>query len=143
VPSELQAAYLYAQLRKIERIKTLRRRLYERYREALLPLELQGHLRLPFIPAGVKSNYHLFHILLDSPKTRDRLIGELRRRGVTSVFHYFPLHLSRMGRRFGYRAGQLPVSEWASARLLRLPLYNQMSVREQEYVIRSIQSVLQ
>jgi len=137
VPSELQSAYLFAQLEKLDAVISLRRRLYERYREALQPLEDRGNLTLPVIPSGVTSSYHLFHILVGSQKARDRILTGLRRVGITSVFHYFPLHLSGMGRKFGYRRGQFPISEKTSACLLRLPLYNRMTSSEQAYVIRN------
>ncbi|HVO33046.1 MAG TPA: dTDP-4-amino-4,6-dideoxygalactose transaminase [Elusimicrobiota bacterium] len=142
LPSELQSAFLLAQLQHDKEILARRRRLYLNYREALQPLEAAGKLHLPVIPSQCGSSYHLFHIVLDSQRTRDRLIANLHRKGITAVFHYFPLHLSRMGRRLGYRRGQFPVTEYISPRLLRLPLYNTMTSGEQRYVVKNILELL-
>lgn len=142
VPSELQTAYLLAQLEKLDWIARRRRRIYEIYERALKPLEAKGTVCLPRIPAHCVSSYHLFYLLLPTPRWRDRVIAGLRRHGILATFHYFPLHLSAMGRRYGYRRGQFPVSEDVSARLLRLPMYNTLTRADQERVIRVLQSLL-
>jgi len=142
VPSELQSAYLWAQLERLKTIQQHRRKIFQRYAWALKRWEDRGRLRLPVIPPGVVSSHHLFHILLDSESDRNRVMDSLTQKGIASVFHYFPLHLSLMGRRLGYRPGQFPVTEDVSRRLLRLPLYNQMTDREQSYVLRSLDAIL-
>jgi dTDP-4-amino-4,6-dideoxygalactose transaminase len=142
VPSELQAAYLLAQLEKLPAVLSVRRRLFENYQQALARHQDRGRLQLPAIPADSRSSYHLFHILLENERDRDRVMAGLQKRGVLAIFHYFPLHLSKMGRRFGYRPGQLPVAESVSKRLLRLPMYNTMTEPEQDYVIRTLQALL-
>jgi dTDP-4-amino-4,6-dideoxygalactose transaminase len=140
--SDLQAAYLYAQLQGLAGILRKRRQLYERYEEALRAYQDQGRLQLPVIPPHVVPGYHLYFIILRSEKDRERIQEGLKRRGILSVIHYFPLHLSRMGRRFGYRHGDFPVTEELAPRLLRLPLYNAMTGAEQHRVITSLKALL-
>jgi dTDP-4-amino-4,6-dideoxygalactose transaminase len=138
LPSDLLAAFLYAQLEHIEQITRTRRRIYELYREGLRPLADQGVIRLPCVPPECQPNYHMFYILLEDETTRAALIEHLRRMGISAVFHYVPLHLSPMGRRMGYRPGQLPVTENLSERLLRLPFYYELSDSDVEEVVGSI-----
>ncbi len=136
--SDILAAFLYAQFEKMETIDGRRRRIYQSYHRALLPLQEQGLLCLPQIPEECTANYHLFYIILNDEETRDALMAYLRSRGILAVFHYMPLHLSSVGKSLGYRAGMLPVTESVSSRLLRLPFYYGLSAREQASVIESI-----
>jgi dTDP-4-amino-4,6-dideoxygalactose transaminase len=136
--SDLQAAYLLAQLERLESIAERRRRISENYRQALAALEEGGLLKLPVTPAHCQGNHHMFHLLLETEEARDGLLGFLKSRGILAVFHYLPLHLSPMGRTFGGREGQLPVTESVSRRLVRLPFYNDLSSADQETVIRSV-----
>lgn len=138
VPAELCSAFLLAQLEAIGAITRMRQALYERYLRALRPLEESGWLRLPRIPDHAESNYHLFHLLLGRPAWRDALLAHLRQRRIQAAFHYVPLHLSPMGERFGYRRGDLPVTESCSERLLRLPLHCDLSFEEQDQVIDEV-----
>lgn len=138
VPSELQSAYLDAQLQNLRRITARRRQLHQGYVEALRSLEARGVFRLPVIPRDVQSAYHLFYILLESRRERDRVMADLQTRGIFATFHYVPLHLSAMGRRFGYRKGDFPVSENLSERLLRLPFFTSMTSREQARVTTAL-----
>lgn len=140
--SDLQAAYLYPQLRHLPAILTKRRRLFERYREALQDREKIGQIKLPVIPDGIEAGYHLFYVIFQSEKERQRVEEGLLRKGILSVFHYFPLHLSRMGRRYGYGRGDFPVTEEIAPRLLRLPLYNNMTEAEQRRVIAALKNLL-
>lgn len=140
--SDLQAAYLYAQLRRAGEVRARRKALHERYARALEPLARRGRLTLPSIPAHVRSSYHLFHVVFESAAEMSAVAEGLRRRGILAVTHYFPLHLSRMGRRYGYRPGDLPVTESIAPRLLRLPLYNDMTAREQELVVAALTRLL-
>ncbi len=141
VPSELQTAYLMAQLEKLEAITRRRRHLYESYHEALTPLEARGLLQLPIIPKDCESSYHLFHVLFETGHERQRVMSAMQRKGIYATFHFLPLHLSAMGRCFGYRKGDFPVTESASDRLLRLPLYNSMTPSEQDQVIRALKTL--
>jgi dTDP-4-amino-4,6-dideoxygalactose transaminase len=139
VPSEINCAFLYAQLEQAETITQRRRDIYSIYEEGLAPLEFDGLLRLPRVPAGCTSNCHMFYILLPDASTRDALLAHLSARGIMAVFHYVPLHSSPMGKKVGYSEGQLPITERISGCLLRLPLYYEITEEEQSKVIQSIQ----
>ncbi|WP_240911025.1 dTDP-4-amino-4,6-dideoxygalactose transaminase [Paludisphaera soli] len=139
VPSEICSAFLYAQLELTETINASRRAKYDAYLRRLEPLEREGRLRLPRTPEHCRSNAHLFYVLLPDEATRDELAAHLRSRGVLAVFHYVPLHASPMGRKFGYREGDLPLTEDASRRLLRLPLFHEMTADEQDFVVDQIE----
>jgi dTDP-4-amino-4,6-dideoxygalactose transaminase len=143
VPSEICSAFLYAQLEQMEPISERRRAIYYRYQDGLASLEHEGLLRLPRIPADCDSNYHLFHILLADTETRDGLMAHLRQKGILAVFHYVPLHSSPMGQKFGYREGDLPVTESVSRRLLRLPFYHDLTEDEQARVVAEIRTFLE
>src|SRR5262249_53656758 len=140
VPSELCSAFLYAQLEMLETISERRQRIYEFYRNSLASLAADGLLRLPEVPEHCSSNYHMFYILLPSQHVRDALMAHLQQQGILAVFHYVPLHSSPMGQTFGYRAGDLPVTEELSNRLLRLPLYYDITEDEQHQVVAQISS---
>jgi dTDP-4-amino-4,6-dideoxygalactose transaminase len=142
VPSEICCAFLYAQLELMDSITERRRAIYEYYQHQLSPLEEEGLLRLPRIPSECRTNYHIFYILLPDGATRDGLMHHLKQTGILAVFHYIPLHSAPMGLKLGYREGQLPVTEDCSARLLRLPLYHEISEGEQAEVVREITSYL-
>jgi dTDP-4-amino-4,6-dideoxygalactose transaminase len=139
LPSDMLAAYLLAQLEGEARIHALRKERYERYLAGLQRVADAGGLELPTIPEGVESNYHLFHVLLDSSDVRDRLSDRLRAEGITATFHYAALHLTPMGQRFGPREGALPVSERAAATLLRLPLYPDLALSDVDRVIDAVE----
>ena len=138
LPSEILAAFLLAQLDARERIQARRKMLWERYRDALADWAAGVGTALPGVPDHCRSAHHLFHLVLPSPGARAGLIAHLRARGILAVFHYLPLHLSEMGRRFGGRPGDCPVSEDVSERLVRLPLYNGLTDAEQDEVIRAV-----
>ena len=137
-PSEICSAFLYAQLEMVDEITEARRRSYEYYERQLRPLEEEGLLRLPHIPGSCRSNFHLFYVILPNQTIRDALMNELRRHQVLAVFHYVPLHSSPMGQTYGYRDGDLPVTENMSRRLLRLPLYHEITEVEQSRVVNHI-----
>jgi dTDP-4-amino-4,6-dideoxygalactose transaminase len=82
----------------------------------------------------------MFYVLMPTPQSRDRLMSDLREKGILCVFHYLPLHLSAMGREFGGKEGMCPVTEDISERLLRLPFYNTLSESDQQRVIDAIRS---
>jgi dTDP-4-amino-4,6-dideoxygalactose transaminase len=93
---------------------------------------------LPTIPEECEQAFHMFYLILPSLETRQDLIGFLKDRGILSVFHYLPLHLSDMGLKFGGKKGDCPVTEDLSERLLRLPFYNSFTETEQDEVIKAI-----
>jgi dTDP-4-amino-4,6-dideoxygalactose transaminase len=127
LPSEILAAFLYAQLEHMPEIARLRRHIYERYYAGLQPLADRGLLTLPIVPPDCGTNHHLFHVLVGDLDTRTALLEHLKRAGILATFHYVPLHTSPVGVRFGHREGMLPITESVSDRLLRLPFYAGMS----------------
>jgi dTDP-4-amino-4,6-dideoxygalactose transaminase len=136
--SELQAAFLLAQLEQREAIEQARRRLWWGYHEGLSGWAEETGTRLPFVPEYCDQPYHMFYILLPSLEARSELIERLKRKSILAVFHYLPLHLSRMGERFGAKQGQCPVTEDISDRLLRLPFYTGLTSSDQAEVIEAI-----
>jgi dTDP-4-amino-4,6-dideoxygalactose transaminase len=143
VPSEIASAFLYAQLEMLEVIAVRRRQIYQFYRDQLQPLEEGGLIRLPFTPPDCTPNYHMFHILLPDRATRDGLIAYLHRDNICAVFHYVPLHTSPVGRHYGYRDGDLPVTENISDRLLRLPFFYDITVEQQARVVHHVRDYLE
>lgn len=138
LPSDILAAYLYGQLEQREKIQSHRKRLWEFYFASLQDWAQAHEVQLPHVPAHVEQAYHMFYLLLPNLDLRQRLIAHLRQRGIHSVFHYLPLHLSDMGRRFGGREGDCPVTERVSDQLLRLPFHNVLTQAEQERVVEAI-----
>jgi dTDP-4-amino-4,6-dideoxygalactose transaminase len=128
LPSDLLAAFLYAQLEHMKVITRKRKEIYELYYELLKPLSKAGHIVLPTIPSSCETNYHMFHILLQNNEIRMALIGFLLENQIQSVFHYVPLHSSPMGLALGNKNGDLPVTENISERVLRLPFYYELTL---------------
>ena len=138
LPSDILAAFLYAQLENMEQINRRREKLFDYYYKALIPLVNDGKLRLPYVSSECESNGHLFYIILNDEKTRNALMDYLKSKEILSVFHYLPLHLSGVGRPMGYKEGQLPITESMSGRLLRLPFYYELTGGEQAAVVQAI-----
>lgn len=138
VPSEICSAFLYGQLELLDEISQRRKDLFQTYWRHLQPFEAACDIRLPRIPPECESNFHIFYMILPTPELRSELIDWLRARGVHAVFHYVPLHSSPMGMSYGYKPGDLPVTEDISARLLRLPMYYELSAAHQMTVIEAI-----
>jgi len=141
LPSDILAAFLYAQLEAREQIQVKRRRIWEYYYEHLQDWAWEHGVRLPIVPADCEQSYHLFYLLMPDLKARTRLISHLKDRGILSVFHYLPLHLSPIGERFGGKPGDCPVTEDISDRLVRLPFYNDLTREDQDKVIEATQEV--
>lgn len=138
LPSDILAAFLYAQLENMEQINKRRGEHFDYYYKALIPLVNDGKLRLPYVASECQSNSHLFYIILQDENTRNALMNHLKSNGILAVFHYIPLHLSQVGRSMGYVEGQFPVTESMSGRLLRLPFYHDMKQEEQAEVVNEI-----
>lgn len=138
LPSDILAAYLYAQLTARRRIQALRERIWMSYRDGLADWAFHNDVRLPVVPDDCEQPYHMFHLLMPSLATRTAILDHLRRRGILAVFHYQPLHLSAMGRHFGGREGDCPVTENVSDRLVRLPFYNGLTEDELTEVIEAV-----
>jgi dTDP-4-amino-4,6-dideoxygalactose transaminase len=140
LPSDLLAAFLLAQLEARAVIQQRRLEIWSTYERALTPWAEAASVRLPVVPAGCLHPAHIFYLLLPTLAARTELIAALRARQVLIVFHYQPLHLSDMGRRFGGYPGQHPVTEDVADRLVRLPLYFQLTPPDQARVIDTILS---
>ena len=138
LPSDLLAAVLLAQFESRSSIQAKRQRIWERYRVELADWARQIGARLPIVPPDREQPYHMFYLLMPSLEAREALIAKLKGKGILSVFHYLPLHLSEMGRHFGGREGQCPVTEDVSDRLIRLPFYNTLTESDQEVVVEAI-----
>jgi dTDP-4-amino-4,6-dideoxygalactose transaminase len=140
LPSEIVAAFLLAQLENEGVINSKRMALWRQYHEALADLEEQGCLRRPRCPEHCSPNAHMYYILAADSDERQELIEHLAEHNIKAVFHYVPLHTAPMGREFGYRGGELPVTEELSERILRLPLYYELS---EDGVLRVAEAIRQ
>jgi dTDP-4-amino-4,6-dideoxygalactose transaminase len=138
LPSDMLAAYVVGQLEQADTIQAKRRRVWERYAEALSEWCKQHGVRMPVVPPHCQQPYHMFYLLFPALADRQSMIAHLRSRGILAVFHYLPLNASEMGERFGARAGDCPVAESVSERLLRLPFFNNLSNDDQDRVIDAV-----
>jgi len=138
LPSDLLAAFLCAQLEARKQIQRKRKRIWEYYNKNLGDWAAAHNVKLPFIPAHCEQPYHMFHMILPSLHARQALIAHLKAHGILSVFHYLPLHLSPMGKKLGGKAGDCPVTEDISDRLIRLPFYNSLREEDLAKVVETI-----
>lgn len=136
--SELAAAYLWAQLRHEREITARRLDIWQRYHTAFAHLERDGRLRRPVVPANCEHNAHMYYLLVDDLTMRTEFIRHLSLLGVNAVFHYVPLHTSTAGKLFGIESGDLPVTSAVADRLVRLPLWVDMSVGQVDRVIDAV-----
>jgi dTDP-4-amino-4,6-dideoxygalactose transaminase len=135
LPSDMIAAFLFAQLLKGQQIQSSRRRIWNFYFNHLQDWARRQQIQLPTVPAYCEHPYHLFYLLTPTLQVREALIAHLKSHGIASAFHYLPLHLSSMGQRLGGRPGSCPVAETVGDRLLRLPFYNSLTEKEQDRVV--------
>lgn len=138
LPSDILAAYLYGQLEQREKIQAHRRNAWQTYDSGLKDWASRHEVRLPTIPNHCEQSYHMYYLLMPNLELRQGLIRHLADRNIHSVFHYLPLHLSDMGRRYGGREGDCPVTERVSDQLIRLPFHNVLTGAEQEEVMQAI-----
>jgi dTDP-4-amino-4,6-dideoxygalactose transaminase len=138
LPGELIAAFLYAQLEEAAAITRARMSIWERYNRAFVVLSDKELLRTPVIPRECVHNAHMYYLLLRSPDDRTRLIAAMKEQGILSVFHYIPLHSSPAGRRYCRISGSMTVTDTVSERLVRLPLYGDMTAAEQLMVLDAV-----
>ena len=138
LPSELIGAFLYAQLEQCDKIISARCRIFERYYQLLKPLEDKGMIRLPYVGEENTCNGHIFYIITRSLEERTKLAQYLKENGVLAIFHYVPLHSSPGGLRYGRANGDMVVTNEVSNRLLRLPMYYEMSDHEMEKVVERV-----
>jgi dTDP-4-amino-4,6-dideoxygalactose transaminase len=139
LPSEVLAALLWAQLDRRDHVLKTRRRIWETYHAELATWADERGVRRPAVPEGCAPAWAGYHLVFPDPAGRDALIARLRERGILSVFHYQPLHLSPMGQQWGVVPQPLPVTEWVCDRLVRLPFYNDLSPEAQELVLDAVQ----
>jgi dTDP-4-amino-4,6-dideoxygalactose transaminase len=140
LPSDILAAFLYAQFEQRDRIQEHRKNIWNLYFTGLKDWADAHDIRLPYVPDHCEQPYHMFYLLMPGLDQRQKFIAHLREQGIYSVFHYLPLHISDMGRKFGGVAGDMPVTESVSDRLVRLPFHNGLTGIEQEQVIEAILS---
>lgn len=138
LPSDLLAAFLFGQLEAWERIQAARRRIWDTYRAGLEDWAQCHEVQLATTPPHCEHPCHMFYLIFPSLARRQAMIDALKAKGILSVFHYLPLHLSDMGRRFGGKPGDCPVTEDISDRILRLPFYNTLSEQDQAAVIAAM-----
>lgn len=138
LPSELNAAYLYAQLEVAEQINKKRLDLWDNYYNGLHDLQEQEYLELPYIPSECQHNAHMFYIKLKNLDQRTQMLDYLRKKGIYAVFHYVPLHSSKAGKEFGEFVGDDIYTTKESDRLLRLPMFYGLSMELSDYVIDCI-----
>jgi dTDP-4-amino-4,6-dideoxygalactose transaminase len=135
LPSEITAAYLFAQLEEAQQIADGRLAVWRRYHEMLAPLEQQGLFRRPIVPPECNHNGHMYYILLAPEIDRQAVLDELRRNQIGAVFHYVPLHSAPAGIRFGRACGDLSLTTSLSQRLVRLPMWFGLSELQQQRVV--------
>ena len=143
LPSELVAAFLFAQLEEAAKIVQSRRRIFQRYMAALKPLEQRGLIRLPMFEDINSCNGHIIYIIAQSYIERNKVIEYLNNVGVNAIFHYVPLHSSPAGSRFGRVSGEMKVTEDLSNRLIRLPIFFEMSDEQVDMVVSKLESFFQ
>jgi len=138
VLSDMLAAFLLGQLENMEKITARRREICLRYAGMLAPLVENGLIRTPFTPGHCTTNYHMFYLLAEDLAERNALIEHLRQASILAVFHYVPLHSSPFAKSLGLPKSDLPVTDNMSSRLLRLPMYYDLSDREVAEVAEAV-----
>ncbi len=134
LPSELNAAYLYAQLELADEITKIRLARWEQYKELLTPLAEEGKIELPYIPEHCTHNGHMFYIKTKDAGERGELISYLKQKEILSVSHYVPLHSAPAGMKFGRFNGEDKYTTKESERILRLPMFYKLTEDEVEYI---------
>ena len=140
LPSEILAAVLFAQLEAREIIQAQRERVWKSYHRQLRDWAAETGVSTPFVPRHCEQSYHMFYLLLPSLEERTRFMEHLKSRGILSVFHYVPLHLSPMGQRYPAAPGGCPVAEEIGDRLVRLPFFNDLQEQELAEVVAAVQA---
>jgi dTDP-4-amino-4,6-dideoxygalactose transaminase len=138
LPSDILAAFLYAQLEAGLQIQEKRARIWAYYEGRLKRWAGERGVLLPFVPSHCEQPFHMFYMLMPDLESRQTLIAHLKERGILAVFHYLPLHLSEMGRKIGGKPGDCPITEQMSDRLVRLPFYNELTEAQQDHVVGAI-----
>ena len=142
LPSELICAFLRAQLESAQQSTSIRLGLWRRYHDAFEGLEAAGRIRRPIVPDGCHHNAHMYYLLTGDGVVRANLLAALHEAGIGAVFHYVPLHSSPAGRRFGRAVGPFAVTDDVAARLIRLPLWTDLSAQQIDTVIDGVHRAL-
>jgi dTDP-4-amino-4,6-dideoxygalactose transaminase len=140
LPSDMNAAYLYAQLQLADEITKTRMARWNAYNEQLAPLAEAGRIELPYIPEHCQHNAHMFYIKTKDMEERSRLIAFLKEKGIMAVFHYVPLHSAPAGKKFGRFHGEDRFTTKESERLLRLPMFYTLTADQTEYITEQIKA---
>ena len=135
LPSELNAAYLYAQLEAKDKIQKKRMEIYEYYHRNLADLAAEGKVEQPYVPQECEQNAHMYYLKVKDMKVRTRLLAYLRENGICSVFHYVPLHSAPAGQKFGRFAGEDVYTTKESERLLRLPMFYNLDMEDVKRIV--------
>ena len=138
LPSELQAAYLWGQLERVDDINESRLAIWQRYYEALLPLQEADKVSLPIIPEGCTHNAHMFYLKTADVEERTALLSYLKSKDIVAVFHYVPLHTAKAGKQFGRFDGEDRFTTTESERLVRLPMWYGLSGADQQRVVTAV-----
>ncbi len=140
LPADINAAVLYGQLEKFDKIQSLRHEIWRRYSAGVADWCARHDVKQPTIPEGCEHSAHMYYLVTPNLEFRSRLMAHLKAQGVATAFHYQSLHLSDMGRRYGGRDGDCPVTEKMSDCLIRLPMWNGMSHEQVHTVIAAVNS---
>lgn len=138
LPSDLNAAYLYAQLQSFDEINDIRLKIWNRYKLLLKDLEKSEKVQLPFVPDYCQHNAHMFYLKTRNIEERTRLTDFLRKKGITAPFHYIPLHSSLQGQKCGTFCGEDKYTTDTSDRLIRLPLYMDLTFEQVDYICEQV-----
>jgi dTDP-4-amino-4,6-dideoxygalactose transaminase len=138
LPSDILAAFLFAQMENADQIVAKRNMIYDLYMEGLWPLAEKSYIQLPKIPHDCRCNGHIFYLITRSLEERTGLIKFLKQDGIMAVFHYVPLHNSPAGQLYGRACGPMEVTQRISECLLRLPLYYEMTLENIQYVVSKV-----
>ncbi len=142
LPSELTAAFLWAQMEEAEALTRRRRETWDLYHAVFEPMEKAGLLTRPVVPPECIHNAHMYYILVSDVETRARLLFKLKAQGINAIFHYVPLHSSPAGRKYGRVHGELTVTQSLSDRIVRLPMWVGLSSNDVERIASAIKSIL-
>ena len=138
LPSDILSALLFAQTERFEEIMEKRLNVWNKYHKGLEASEKDGFIKRPFIPDYSNHNAHMYYFLAENNEIRNDMLKYLKDKGIWAVFHYIPLHTSPMGESFGYKKGDLPITENIASRVIRLPMYADLTDAETEYIIEAV-----
>lgn len=142
LPSDITAAFLWAQLEEAEHITRERLAIWNRYHDMLAPMEQRGLLRRPIVPSHCRHNGHLYYVLLPQNTDRSAVLAKLRQAEIQAIFHYVPLHSAPAGRQYGRAHGDLSCTTDLSERLIRLPFWIGLQERHQQRICDTLGTIL-